>query len=76
MANPNRTVARWRRSNPTYELVAEYSVTSSWEGEDMAEELRATGKYARVVSTSYKMGPRLNPIIYRVVRCYKRIGEV
>ena len=73
MANPNRTAYHWRNSNPTFERVADHRASSQIEADSMAEEIRATGQYAKVVSGSYAIGPRNRNQRVFYVRCYNRI---
>lgn len=73
MANPNRTAAKWRDSNPTFDLVEQISVSSQFHGELVAEEIKATKQFDRVSVASYAIGPRNRHQRAFVVRCYKRI---
>jgi hypothetical protein len=73
MANPNRTVARWRNSNPTFYVAAQVTAANAFEAEIIADEIRFAGYFAKVKADSYKIGPRTQNSRVHVVRCYKKV---
>lgn len=72
MANPNRTVARWRSSHPTFYVASEVRVANQFEAEIIADEIRNAGYFAKVKADSYKIGPRNQNGRVHVVRCYNK----
>jgi hypothetical protein len=69
MANPNMTVAAAR--NRKFTCVGEFRFKKWSQAQDYAEEMRKKGTYAMVRVTTFKMGPRKNPIRYSMVRLYE-----
>jgi glutamate synthase domain-containing protein 2 len=73
MANPNRTVANWRNSRPTFEMVSQTSFRSRSEAEDSANAIKATKEFDRVSVSSLKVGPRDKHQRVFLVRCYRKL---
>ena len=73
MAHPNRTVAAWRNSNPTFQLVERITVANQFDGDELADNIRASRTYARVKVGHRKIGPKSNPTHIYEVLCYSKI---
>lgn len=73
MASPNRTVASWGRSKPTFKMVSQTSFRSLWDAEHAAEVIRATKEFDRVSVSRLKVGQQDQNGRVFFVRCYKKI---
>ena len=73
MSNPNRAAWAWRNSNPTYSLERTVTASSLGEAERIAEEIRATGEFSKVVPGRRRIGPRTALHYVFFVRCYKKL---